>query len=405
MCLFSPGRKRTRLPDTASAIAVQAVAGKWTDSVLKPKMSPEPQSSLPVSPEMFAVDVFSELDAETIARRWHSVNVILRMSVLGGLDLHLDAALNLLCDLAGEIVRFQRGAVYFWEEDQETMHVRVTRNIDDPDPETMTRANVLNFWCAKTGRPLLMRRGIHAEVDSLLSGLGGESALVIPLFVRNRVVGSMQLFGGAKDFSAEDAQLLWTLSLVAENLLTRDYANEALLHYAFTDYLTSLKTRGYFEQQLELELKRAERRHSPVSLLMIDIDHFKQLNDKYGHQAGDQVLRDVASLLVKDMREIDTVARYGGEEFVIVLPETTHQGAMLVANRLRRSVETAPFFAGSPDQRTTVTISIGVAVYSRDARFKRDLLEASDTALYEAKTRGRNRVVSYSEIARRKEVS
>ncbi|HEX8924309.1 MAG TPA: GGDEF domain-containing protein, partial [Terriglobales bacterium] len=96
---------------------------------------------------------------------------------------------------------------------------------------------------------------------------------------------------------------------------------------------------------------------------------------------------------------------YGGEEFVIVLPETSHQGAMLVANRLRRSVETAPFFAGSPDLRTNVTISIGVSVYSRDARFKRDLMEAADAALYEAKERGRNRVISYSEITRRKEVS
>lgn len=96
-------------------------------------------------------------------------------------------------------------------------------------------------------------------------------------------------------------------------------------------YLTGLKTRGYFEQQLDLEIKRSERKIQKFALLMIDIDHFKQLNDRYGHHVGDQVLRDVCAILRKDMREMDTVARYGGEEFVIILPETGAAGALYVA--------------------------------------------------------------------------
>jgi diguanylate cyclase (GGDEF)-like protein len=228
-----------------------------------------------------------------------------------------------------------------------------------------------------------------------------NTALSVPLFVSNRVIGSLQLFcKNAGGLRTEDAQLLWILSLVSENLLTREYANEGLLRFAFTDYLTGLRSRGYFEQQLELEFKRAERRRQKFALLMIDIDHFKELNDTYGHHVGDQVLRDVASILMKDMREVDTVARYGGEEFVIILPETTEPGAQYVAQRLRRAVEQAKFFAGSPQAIQHLTISIGIAVFDTDAQFKRDLIEFADAALYAAKRAGRNQVVSYSELAR-----
>jgi diguanylate cyclase (GGDEF)-like protein len=119
------------------------------------------------------------------------------------------------------------------------------------------------------------------------------------------------------------------------------------------------------------------------------------------------MLRDVTSILMKDMREVDTVARYGGEEFVMILPETTESGAVYVAQRLRKTVEQAKFFAGSPHEIQHLTISIGVAVYDTDAQFKRDLIEFADAAMYAAKHNGRNRVVSYSEISKRdrKEVS
>jgi diguanylate cyclase (GGDEF)-like protein len=247
----------------------------------------------------------------------------------------------------------------------------------------------------------LITRGHNLQADALLELVEKDSALAVPLFVSNRVIGSMQLFSSNRHgFNKEDAQLLWVLSLVAENLLTREYANEGLLRFAFTDYLTGLKTRGYFEQQLDLEFKRSERRRQKFALLMIDIDHFKNLNDTFGHHTGDQVLRDVASILMKDMREVDTVARYGGEEFVMILPETTETGATYVAQRLRRAVEQAKFFAGSPQTIQHLTISIGIAVFDTDAQFKRDLIEFADAALYAAKNGGRNRLVCYSELAR-----
>jgi diguanylate cyclase (GGDEF)-like protein len=364
----------------------------------------------PFPPERFVAEVFSELDEETIRNRWQHLNVILRLSMLTGLQMQLEATLNLLCDMVGEITPFERALVYFWDEGPEHMELRLARGLAKDSQVTgeIATGNVLNLWAVKYGRPLVITAGHHVQADALLDVMAANSALAVPLFVSNRVMGSMQLFSSRQNaFHRDDAQLLWILSLVSENLLTREYANEGLLRFAFTDYLTGLRTRGYFEQQLELEFKRSERRRQKFALLMIDIDHFKRLNDTFGHHVGDQILRDVSSILMKDMREVDTVARYGGEEFVIILPETTHTGAMYVAQRLRRAVEQAKFFAGSPHEIQHLTISIGVAVYDTDAQFKRDLIEFADAALYAAKHAGRNRVVAYSEVTdqAKKEVS
>ncbi len=372
-------------------------------SVFAKGLMPYPSLSPEFGPlERYAVEVFSELNEETVVRRAREVNVLLRMSMLAGLEMELSSTLNLICDMAAEIVSFPRGAVYFWDEDSDRMHARVTRNMPEADEGILARANVLNYWAAKLARPMLLTR--HGQLE-LLHSVDAPSLLVVPLFVRNRVMGSMQLFGERADsFSREDAQLLWMLSLIAESMLARDYSNDTLLRFAFTDFLTGLKSRGFFEQQLVLEMARAERRETPLAVLMIDIDHFKRLNDTHGHPVGDLVLRDVAAILTRDLREIDTAARYGGEEFILLLPETTLQGAQLVAQRLLSSVAQANFVIGSsPAQRAEhVTISIGIALFPEDAPTKSDLLEASDAALYEAKGRGRNRVVSFSEIKSRK---
>ena len=359
-------------------------------------------------PERFVVEVFSELRQEIVEQRWRDVNVLLRLSMLSSMQMQLEASLNLLCEFASEIVAYDKAIVYFWDEGQDETQLCVARSLEASVVEAFSRGNILNFWATKYGRPLLVCQGHNLQADSVLSTLKAASALVVPLLVSNRVMGTMQFFSESPSaFTSEDARLLWILSLVAENQLTREYANEGLIRFAFTDFLTGLKTRGYFEQQLDLEIKRSERKKQSFALLMVDIDHFKQLNDHYGHNVGDQVLRDVASILMKDMREVDTVARYGGEEFVIILPETSGPGAQFVANRLRRAVEQARFFAGSPRAVERLTISAGIAIFDTDAQFKRDLIEFADAALYAAKNQGRNQVVLYSEVAarRRREVS
>lgn len=345
------------------------------------------------------VDVSSELSPRTIRERWPAVNVILRLAMLSRTQMRLDTTLQLLGNFAGEIAPHDRTLAFFWDENEKQMRLRSAQGMQGLPSDAVARGNVFTAWAAEFRRPLLVCRGRSQEADILLNRMQANSALALPLFVHNQVMGSLQLFSAAADgFSPEDAQLLWILSLAGDTLLTRDYVNEGLIRFALTDYLTGLKTRGYFEQQLELEIKRSARTGTRFSLLMIDIDFFKQLNDHYGHHAGDQVLHDVAVLLARDMREVDTVARYGGEEFVIVLPETGEAGARLVAERLRHAVEQARFRAGSAGTAERLTISIGVSVFGQDAKQRLGLIESADTALYAAKFGGRNQVVLYSEL-------
>jgi diguanylate cyclase (GGDEF)-like protein len=358
--------------------------------------------------EQFSISAKSELSPEILGRRWRSVQAILRLASVTGSQMQLGPALNLICDLAAVIATFDSACVYFWNEPQEKMELRLQRGRVDLTSQVPWGGNLLHFWVTQQALPMMIVRGKHPKADSELQAASAESALVIPLFVKGRVLGSLQLFCARSDgFTEEDAQLLWTLALVAENLLTREQANEGLLRFAFTDYLTGLRTRGYFEQQLDLEVKRSDRKGEKFSLLMVDIDHFKQLNDSYGHHVGDQVLRQVTSLLVKDMREVDTVARYGGEEFVIILPEASEQEAMSVAQRLRRAVQNFNFEIEGLEGHERLTISIGIAVYGRDADCRQKLIEYADAALYAAKSRGRNQVLPYSQLLleQRKDVS
>jgi two-component system cell cycle response regulator len=139
------------------------------------------------------------------------------------------------------------------------------------------------------------------------------------------------------------------------------------------------------------EFKRAERYREPLSCVMVDVDHFKSVNDRFGHDAGDRALREVSARLRASVREVDVVARYGGEEFLLLLPSTNFSGALSVAERVWRAIGTAPFELGAPSTR--VTASLGVAVFpSRDIKSKEELLKAADRALYQAKHEGRDRM-------------
>ena len=161
------------------------------------------------------------------------------------------------------------------------------------------------------------------------------------------------------------------------------------------DPLTDLLNKREFEKRLEHEIARARRYNKAVSLLMVDIDYFKNVNDEYGHQVGDIVLRLVSSIVNNQTRSIDHVARYGGEELVLVLPEASKQTAINKAEQIRESIEAEKFFYNETDH-LRITISIGVAAFDEDAKDSMQLVAAADKALYSAKRNGRNRVEAYS---------
>lgn len=178
------------------------------------------------------------------------------------------------------------------------------------------------------------------------------------------------------------------LRLVQERTEQLEEANRRLEEMSFLDAITDVANRRQFEQILDLEWRRAVRSGAPLSLILADIDHFKQFNDSYGHQAGDRCLRDVATLLDSIVQRAgDQVARYGGEEFAAMLPETDAEGAEKIAERMRRAVESLETGGGK------VTVSIGVAtIVAGETRTAESLVAAADAALYDAKHAGRNAV-------------
>src|SRR5829696_3804684 len=166
------------------------------------------------------------------------------------------------------------------------------------------------------------------------------------------------------------------------------------IEMAITDALTGLYNRRYMENHLATLVDQAASRGKPLALLVLDIDHFKSVNDTYGHDAGDDVLREFAVRIRKSIRGIDLACRYGGEEFVIVMPETDIQVAGMVAERLRRSIAGETFAVNKGANRIEVTISIGLSTLDRKGEPVADVLKRADIALYRAKHDGRNRVVS-----------
>jgi len=162
---------------------------------------------------------------------------------------------------------------------------------------------------------------------------------------------------------------------------------------AITDGLTGVYTRRYFIERFDEEIKRSALRHSNLAFLMIDADHFKAINDQHGHLTGDQVLKEISTIIQENVREIDIVGRFGGEEFCVVLPDTDMEGSRVVAERIRRSTEKRLIKAY--DNTIRVTLSIGVAIYPSDGKLLEELMDKADWALYRAKSQGRNCVVAF----------
>ncbi|WP_420406343.1 diguanylate cyclase [Nisaea sp.] len=207
---------------------------------------------------------------------------------------------------------------------------------------------------------------------------------------------------GAIDYITKPYKPAVVLARVRNHLRLREYAlrlehlNEQLELLATTDPLTSAHNRRYFMSKLQDEMERVCRYNRPSSLLMLDIDHFKNINDTYGHDVGDAVLIEMVKVLDREVRHLDTVARLGGEEFAILLPETNEPSAKLSAVRLLDAVRNITVKVGSDEVKFTV--SIGCAAFDCGCEGVEDILKFADLALYEAKHGGRDRVVTRSSL-------
>ena len=227
-----------------------------------------------------------------------------------------------------------------------------------------------------------------------------RSIALLPLQRNNRLLGSLNLGSyKAERFQKGNAtDFLQHLAAVLATCLHTAIAHEKLKQAGLTDSLTGINNRRFFDQRLEEEISRSKRLETSLSCLFIDIDHFKVINDSFGHDVGDEVLKKVAELVRAQTRSIDVVARYGGEEFAILLGQSGEAKAVEIAERIRSIVANTQFDSG--DISTNITVSVGVSTINfRDTNLKdiklvgRQLLQRADKALYQAKQTGRDRVI------------
>ncbi len=227
------------------------------------------------------------------------------------------------------------------------------------------------------------------------------SVAVLPLVRQHRLLGYLSLGSAYQErFTRTLAtDFIQRLATVAAICLENVINNERLKHIGLTDPLTGVNNRRYIEQRMAEEVARSQRDRSALSCLFIDIDHFKRVNDQFGHQSGDDVLREVAARIKKELRLSDALGRYGGEEFVVLLTHATRDDAVRIAERIRAGIcSRGVMIEGSRDP-LKITASIGAASLSPPDRgrpaadVKQAMLKAADQALYQAKEAGRNRVV------------
>ncbi len=225
-----------------------------------------------------------------------------------------------------------------------------------------------------------------------------RSLLVLPLVRGEQVLGTLLLATErAGQYGSALREMLRVIGHQVGVSLQNARMYQSMEERATTDGLTGLTNHRAFQERLARLHALAERTGQKFSIILTDIDHFKSINDTYGHPVGDQVLRRVSALFAGRARKVDIVARYGGEEFVLVLPDTDGEGAEHFANKLREEV--AAQTMTSEHGSFHVTISMGVAEYPADSRDRQQLIELADQALYHCKENGRNCVVRHAAIA------
>ena len=238
---------------------------------------------------------------------------------------------------------------------------------------------------------------VHPDIERTLNT---DFFVTVPLKTKDRVLGAVLVDNvfNKKPITKSDVRMLTMFANHAALAIENSRLYEETVYLSNTDWLTKLWNYGKFQYLLSSELERSKMHQTNISLVMVDVDNFKNYNDTLGHMKGDEALKEISKALQSKSRKVDSVARYGGEEFAIIMPDTSKESARLFAERLRNEVERifADDKAIGPSKR--VTISSGIASYPEDADSKDELISRADLALYEAKNAGKNRTCVYSKI-------
>jgi diguanylate cyclase (GGDEF)-like protein len=355
------------------------------------------------------------------------LSILLRIGLRLTAERDLESLLRMIIEETTAVMTAERSSLFLVDREKNEMWARIAQGVDVIEIRFPVGVGIAGT-VGKTGELINIADAygdprFNPGFDKK-TGFRTKSILCVPMRnTQGDIIGAIQVLNKrAGSFSREDETLLKALSSqaavaienadlyrrlsvlnqslerkveerTAELTSTNErltILNQELEQISITDGLTQVYNRRYFMERLRQEVKRVSRYGPPASLLMLDIDHFKNVNDTYGHQAGDVVLSNVAGLIRDKLRETDLFARYGGEEFILLATGTEKAGAFILAERLRKLIEGAVFTHGN--SRIAVTISIGIGTW--DSSINEDfeeLIRRADAALYRAKEQGRNR--------------
>lgn len=333
---------------------------------------------------------------------------VLEVNAILSSTLNLRVVLETLMAKAGEVMTAEASSLMLLDEESQELYFHVLKNQDDAQSDALRSIRLklgegIAGWVAAHAQPVLVE---DCSQDPRFSRRGDQvshfvtrTMMCVPLHVRSRVLGTIQVLN-KKDgsfFNNRDLRIFETLATQAAIAIE----NARLHEMATVDAMTRLYMKGYFLARLSEEFRRAKAAGRPLSLLMTDIDFFKKVNDRFGHQGGDAALVSLAEVVNETVEQIGgelMAGRYGGEEFCVLMPDTDTEKAMEYGERIRRNIESKPIKVG--DGEANITISIGVSSYPLHTQFiakDEDFVRLADEALFICKRRGRNCVTMYQE--------
>ncbi len=345
------------------------------------------------APRRDNIDVLTRVN-ELLDRKLFEATILSELGRVARSLVNFDETFTSVMRVLTRIVDFSVGGMAFVDEDELDVFLLVRRPAT-PMLLEETKARLLENVGRERGQQPFAKVQARLFTDVASGGpeetaLGGFAAY--PIRTNDALTGVLGFAGkAAARIAGETEAFLGVAAHQAKIVMENSRLFDKVKSLSIRDSLTGLFNHRHTMEQVASEFGRVGRYEGGVSLLMIDIDHFKKVNDSQGHQAGDMILRDVARILKDTLRVVDSVGRYGGEEFVCILPHTGHDEAMLTAERLRVAIQEHAFRAGK--RETRITVSVGVATYpSTRVDSPGGLLREADKALYKAKEGGRNRI-------------
>ncbi len=334
----------------------------------------------------------------------HNISILYNISQAVNFIDDLKRLLQVIMQKALGTLDAEKGSIMLYDYADNALQVRIVSGLQDKKLEDAI--NNGGVQCAKIGVGEGIAGTVFLEKKPIITNLGSadprfivkevlsntNSLLCVPLIVKGEVIGVINITNkkNNKLFNQKDLEFITSLA----NQVAIAIDNAKLYEFATKDGMTKLYIYRHFITLLENEIRRCQRYNRNMSLIMMDIDNFKRINDTYGHLTGDAILKNFASVLQETIRTIDVPARYGGEEFVVILPETNKNDAVAIAERIRKNIEKIVVKVGNNDE-ISPTVSVGIAQYATDGQEAKELINAADTALYFSKHNGKNMTAIY----------